>query len=369
MLISENNFHIFYHILYGLSFLIAFLSVIKIDSSGESMVTNLFLNKICIAIAVLFICLIGFREYNVGSDTESYYYYNWVLDTKSTINTEMLFDFIIQTTKNQGFSFTVFLLLVSMVFYINIIRSFFNISKIFKVNIFFLFFIFISLFFSKSLGINIIRQGLSLSFLLLAYSRWINNKSIITYLLPLLLAIITHTTSVIPIAIFIVAYFLKKKGSLNFYLAIYICAIIMSFFNFGILTLAPFLKGLLEGSYRANYLTEDSDLYVTGFKPQFVVFNSVFLVFSLYIYHKILDKNGDLYKKYRIVFLYYIISNIVFFMMFQIPYSDRFGLFSWIVIPVLISPLFTYEKTLIKFKTPFVILFSLIYIFFAVYGN
>ena len=369
MLISENNFHLLYHILYGLSFLIVFLAAVTIDARRRSVVTNLFLNKICIMIIVLFIGLIGFREYNVGSDTASYYYYNWILDAKSTISTEILFDFIIQFIKDQDFSFTFFLLLIAMIFFANITLSFINIANVLKVNVFFIFFIFISLFFSKSLSINVIRQGLSLSFLLLTYGSWINNKSTFTYLCPLILAIITHTTSLIPITIFITSYFLSKKGNSNFYIIIYFSSIAVSFYNVGILTFAPFLKGFFEGTYRADYFTDKSDLYATGFKPQFVAFNSVFLILSWYVQNKILKKDGTLYNMYKVIFLYYILSSIVFFMMFQIPYSDRFGLFSWIVIPVLIAPFLTYERSLIKYKSPFIMFFLIIYIFFAVYGN
>ncbi|MPS65208.1 EpsG family protein [Chryseobacterium sp.] len=370
MLITENNFNLLYHLVYALSFLLVLLAVVRIDIYRKAFVANLILKKITITIVIALIFIIGFREYNVGSDTQSYYYYNWILDAKSTISSEVLFDIIIQFIKSQAFSFTVFLLIIAALFYINIIKSFYNIGKLFNVNVFFLFFIFISLFFSKSLSINVIRQGLSLSFLLLAYSIWLNNKSNFTYIVLLLFAVITHTTSLIPIVIFIISFiFNKRRININFYLIIYFISIIVSFFNIGILTFAPFLKVWLEGSHRANYLTDKNDLYITGFKPQFVVFNSVFLIFSWYVQNKILNRNSFLYNNYKVIYLYYILSSIVFFMTFQIPYSDRFGLFSWIVIPILISPFFTFERSVIRYKTPFVLFFLLIYIFFAAYGN
>ena len=149
---------------------------------------------------------------------------------------------------------------------------------------------------------------------------------------------------------------------------IYFLTIIFSFLNYGILSFAPFLKNILAGSYRANYITNESDLYNVGFKPQFVAFNTVFLVFAYYIQSK-LKGNSLIFNRYKVIHIYFILSSSIFFMVFQIPYSDRFGLFSWIAIPILVSPLFTYDKSLLRYKTPIVLFFLLIYLFFAVYES
>lgn len=370
MLISEDNFNILYNVLYGSSFLIALLAILKLHQDPKSAVTNMFLSKISVIVIFAFFLLVGFRDYNVGTDTVSYYYYNWILDAKSPFSLEILFDLIIKVVKDLDLSFTVFLLFISGLFYYNIRKSFRYFSKVFQINIFFLFFVFISLFFARSLAINVIRQGLSLSFLLLAYSCWLTNKSFFVWLTLLVVSVITHSTAIIAIVIFFLAFFMKRKLNLSLLIIIYFGSVILAFLDIGILTFAPFLSGFMDsGSNRVAYLTDKTDLYTTGFKPQFVVFNSVFLSLSWYALTSILKKDVLLYYNYRIIFFYYLISSVIFYMTFQIPYSDRFGLFSWIAIPLLISPYLSYEKISVRYKIPIIIFFLFIYIFFAWYGN
>ncbi|KUG13361.1 MULTISPECIES: EpsG family protein [Elizabethkingia] len=368
MLITKDFFDQLYNLLYGGIFLAVILSIISIDLKGKWGGIAFFLNKIAILVVTILVLLVGFRAYDVGSDTASYYLYNWSLGVHSTVSTEMLFDIVIDLIKSLDFSFTFFLIIVALFFYINITKAFFNIGKFFKVNVFFLFFIFMSLFFAKSLAINVIRQGLSLSFLLLAYSIWLNNKSFKFYVFPVILAIITHSTSAIPLLIFLISTYIRNKTNMKYLYVIYFLTIIFSFLNYGILSFAPFLKNILAGSYRANYITNESDLYNVGFKPQFVAFNTVFLVFAYYIQSK-LKGNSLIFNRYKVIHIYFILSSSIFFMVFQIPYSDRFGLFSWIAIPILVSPLFTYDKSLLRYKTPIVLFFLLIYLFFAVYES
>ncbi len=104
-------------------------------------------------------------------------------------------------------------------------------------------------------------------------------------------------------------------------------------------------------------------------EDQFVVFNTVFLVILSYISRVVLKYHILLKEEYDILFRYFLVASFVFFMAFQIPYSDRWGLFSWITIPILMAPVFTFSKTNMKFKTPIVLFFMFIYVFFQVYGS
>lgn len=54
-------------------------------------------------------------------------------------------------------------------------------------------------------------------------------------------------------------------------------------------------------------------------------------------------------------------------MAFQLPFSDRWGLFSWFIIPFLISPVFYSPFVKGNIKIHFVIMLVLIYIGFNFY--
>ena len=58
--------------------------------------------------------------------------------------------------------------------------------------------------------------------------------------------------------------------------------------------------------------------------------------------------------------------SIIFFLCFQIPYSDRIGLFSWMMLPILMAPYFS-DKS--KYSFIAIIVMILIYIGFNIYAK
>lgn len=134
--------------------------------------------------------------------------------------------------------------------------------------------------------------------------------------------------------------------------------------NYGFLNISPLFLDFLDGNRRLGYLNDDYG-YQIGFKPQFVIFNTFFLFLSLYIRNSL--KNDFLEKKYTQLIYYYIISSIILFMAFQLPFSDRWGLFSWIVIPFLVIPLFYSPFVKGKIKIHYILMFIAIYVGFNFY--
>jgi len=60
---------------------------------------------------------------------------------------------------------------------------------------------------------------------------------------------------------------------------------------------------------------------------------------------------GFYFKKYRVnnqdfntILKYYMLASALFFFAFQIPFSDRWGLFSWVFIPLVIGQFFSLER-------------------------
>ena len=136
-------------------------------------------------------------------------------------------------------------------------------------------------------------------------------------------------------------------------------AMLLSYVNFGIKNFSPYLVDILEGDKRVSYL-DDKELsyYQVGFRPQFATFNTIFLIIFLYINHYIRI------KPYNRLLKYYILASSLFFMAFQLNFSDRWGLFSWFAIPLLLIPIYQYNSKL-NIKPSFFTLFLIfVFIFF-----
>lgn len=364
-LISKELFNTYYHLLYGITFLIVLGGALQLDIKKNKLVVDIFFRTISLFLLVAFIFLIGFRAYNVGTDTGNYYQFNW-LNNRNSKGFEILFEKILFFIKYINGSFTSFLLLISFLFFFTIYKGYTIISEVVNTQVLFIFFAFISLFFAKSLSINVLRQGISLALLVYAFAIWLKSRSVKKSTPFLILSFISHTTAIIPISIFFLIIYKLKKVDIKFFLGLYALGIVLSLANFGILNIAPFLKDMLGDERRLGYLTNESESYTVGFKPQFVAFNTVFTVLYYYISKKLLKTS--IKEDYDILFKYYLLTSFLFFMAFQIPFSDRWGLFGWITIPILASPLFSFNNYIKINKTIGVLFFGSIYLFFAFYG-
>jgi hypothetical protein len=238
---------------------------------------------------------------------------------------------------------------------VSIIRN----GKIFKSNPLLIFFSFISMFYFQSLGINIIKQGVSISFLLLAIVNYqlFRNKKLL-WIIPFILSILFHFTSAIAVFSYICILYFKNVKTKSYYL-FYLGCLVLSLLSISFLNVKDYLSFLIIDTNKAEgYLSGVDEVYTIGFKTQFVAFNTVFLLLFIYIKSYVVQNSY-----YDNVLKYYLVLSGVFFLTFQIAYSDRWGLFSWIVIPVLVAPIFSsnFPK---KIQTITCLGFILIFVFF-----
>lgn len=366
-IITEEFFYILNSVIYAFVAICTVFIGLKIDlgkTKNKETYIQLFLTSMVI-LGLFF--LVGFRNIDVGTDTKAYYEIYWLNEGGVDGASEYLFYWLSKTVKYLGGSFTSFLLLISGLFYYLIFKSFSKITSYYGVGLFLLLFSFLSLFFANSLTINVIRQGLSLALLLYAYGVWLSDKAKIKTILFLFLAFITHTTAIIPIVIFVVINTFLKRVKLIYYYMFFFMGIIISILGIGLFDFLPFFNSVMGDDRRISYITNQSDNYTLGFRPAFAAFNTAFLFIFIYFNRKILPKEQELKSNYELLLKYYVLSSFLFFMSFQTPFSDRWGLFSWIAIPLMTIPAFTIGKTRLKFKTPVVLLFIFIYIFFKFY--
>ncbi|HBV14167.1 EpsG family protein [Chryseobacterium carnipullorum] len=242
--------------------------------------------------------------------------------------TDFLFYFIFYITKKIYHDFNFTLSFISLLYNIFIYLALKKISK----NYYFLFFILLSFFFYYNLGSNVLRQGLGFSFYLYGVAYFFNNN-IKKYLLYSIIALGFHFSFFLPIFILLGMKYFKK---LDLLLLLYTAASIVSLLRIKVLdTLLkiPIIAGVYSNRTDFNYNYYD---YKVGFRPDFFAFNTFFLILFYFTYKKIISPE-EKFKYYSFLGTYIILS-AYFFLMFEFPFSDRYGILSWVFIPILFYP-------------------------------
>lgn len=369
MLLNNYEYELYFNSIYCFTAYLVILCAISIEIKHNQLIINKFSNKIIFLPLIGLILNTGFRSYEVGTDTINYYDFYWLTNPEINFKGEFLFPLIIKFLHSLNLTYTYFLLLIALLLLSFIYKSLVNYTQLYQANLLMSFFAFMSFFFFSSISINVIRQGLSLSILLYVFTLFFKKSNKLKLLIFILLALALHLTSVIPIILILFAYYLSLKGNKVVYLLvfIYFVIIILSFINIGFANISPYLSQLLGGNERSGYISGETYDYIVGFKPQFVAFNTFFLLIALYVRKNIIDP--ILRKQYNLILIYYVMSSWLLFLAFQLPFSDRWGLFSWIVIPFLIIPLFYSPYVKGKIRIHYIFMLILIYIGFKFYAG
>lgn len=271
---NQQQFETIYHLLYGTAgFLSLMFASIQDVKRRYFYKAGTFLSFVLV---FLFAILFGSRGNEVGTDTEMYIwqYENYQL---FPINIDFIYSYLLIFLNWLDIGTHGFLLVISC-FYLFILGWAISVfSKKIRLNLLFIFFAFISFFFFKSLGINIIRQGVALSFFLLGVSYFfkldkINGQAVLAFIL----AVGFHYTILVAALLFVFAI-ISKKIRIEYFITFYVTCLILALLNFGIKDFASVFSFLLIDERRNTYLEDyGSDNYEIGFKPQFVAFNSIF---------------------------------------------------------------------------------------------
>lgn len=358
-------FNVKYFLIYSVFALSAFIFAMYVDIKKKHY------NNISTFLTGIFFLLIilhfGFRDLEVGSDTEMY---KWMFLTYSNTDfgLQLVFKYMIILMHGFTDNYKYFLLSISLLYVFVIFWSIRIYLNTFESNFLLIGFSFVSLFFFRQLGINIVRQGVSLAFVLLAVSYYFkNNKNLKSWIIPFVVAVGFHSATIIIFLLFLFIV-LSKKATLRFYYGWYIILLIVAAFGGSILSLGSFLNYfLVVDSNKADYYIkgEGAGDYVVGFKAQFAAFNTIFLLIFSFINYRILKNENE---NYKILLKYYMTISGLFFMMFQIPFSDRWGVMTWSVIPFLMAPLFSVQIKE-RYSMPTVLFFIFIFVFFNIYNN
>lgn len=288
-----------------------------------------------IVIALCYSFVFGYRDYSVGSDTMMYveqFRYNTLRDAKD-LGFSILIEIFRNITNERGFFIGVALLYnLSMVllFYI------WDKSKTYL-----MYFTFTSFFFFESFGINVIRSGLAVPFLLFSIILILKGKKIKAYLMTAL-GVSFHGSVLMPFLFFLIA---KRNVTYKVFYAIFFLAIGLAYMGVGInslLDFLPFVNIIFKNRFDSYLDKEDWIDYELGFKASFVFFNTLFAILGYYFYKKFAETEDQ--NRYGYFLKVFLISSSFFFLSFNVAFSDRIGALSWIFLPFILEPLLNNEK-------------------------
>jgi hypothetical protein len=303
----------------------------------------------------LFLILFGFRDLNVGVDTQIY---TLGFESRKAVFKDFGFKyftlFFKEITDTRGF------LLIIAITYIAVFLAFMRNWN--KEILAYIFFMYISLFFFKNMGMNVVRQGISCVVFLLAISVHKNSKSLLSLVL-FIISFSFQASIIIPIAVWFGSKFISLKAAITFLI---ICSG-LSIIGFGLnkLTgLLPLLSNIFDDRFNSYLDGTGGKDYIIGFRANFFAFNWFFVIIGLWINKKIYT--DELQDKILRVF---IILSGIFFLYFTIPFSDRIGLLSWIFIPLIFAPLFSNLQISAKYRIGTFGLFFVIFLIFVIFPS
>lgn len=339
---EQQDFDLYFNITYLLCSFFCFCYILQL-TVGKNIPKKID-TILIITFSLLYALLFGFRGAEVGSDTSQYMRLFTYINSKEFSYDNFRDYFFIFISKIVG-EFTTnpsYMLLVVSSLYLFVFYKFLKNLPI--MNKFIIFFIFTSLFFFKSMGINILRQGIAEMLFLLSLT-YALSKEKKNYIITSVLTVLSHATMIIPVIVFLIS---KKYYNVNTskLIILFVLTIILSAANLDFNLVLSNIS-IINSNYK-GYITPSDftlELYEIGFKPKFVFFNTFFFALGLVLIKYYKDLISPFYKR---IFFSYTILSCIFFLMFNIPYSDRVGLFSWCLIPLIVYPYFS----IIKMKNP-----------------
>ncbi len=326
MTIEEFDFiYFFYIILMSILGLMVVLSLLY--SNDRKFPFKPITQIISVSLISFTIVYIGTRDIAVGVDTNTYtYIYDQMLMANSfEFTRDLLWDFLMYSFSRVFdnvavfFSFVAFIYLVAPYY---AMRRLFGFLAIYSLLLFFI----VPNFFMA--GINGIRSGIAASLFLFALGFDRDKKKY----LWMFIACLFHLSMLLPFCAFIVSKYVKK---INFSLMIWLVTLI-SFLSIGFSILSLPLGGLFGErlSYYLQFTVSSSE--AGGTLTNFIVYSISPILTGVYFIF--LKKYKD--ELYIRLLNTYIICNIVYILVMNMYFADRFAYLSEFLLPfVLVYPL------------------------------
>lgn len=346
----ESYTAIFYHVMLGATLLVVMQSL-AVDYADKRSINSL--SGLGVILLVFITLYMGLRPVSLKfGDMGSYgamfkrYQFGEPLREDADILFERFMQFCAQVMSMENFFLTVDVLYL--------LPMYLFAQKHGRDYWFFMFFMFLASFSFWTYGTNGIRNGLGTSMFIMGLYYY-NKRKLIMYGF-FAAAFFMHRSTVIPIAAYIVTYFLLKRPRLILW--IWLGAIPLS------LAAGGFWEGLFGGfdftaDRSAGYIGEGSEEFMdqfsrTGFRWDFLFYSSFGILAGWYFIFK--KKVRDVF--YTHIFGIYAIGNAFWILIIRAAFSNRFAYLSWFLMaPVIIYPLCKYKVSKDQYKVVGAIIF------------
>ncbi|MEB2298032.1 EpsG family protein [Lysinibacillus xylanilyticus] len=270
--------------------------------------------------------------------------YSGIKDAINISDWEPIFSVIQYYISKLTNDFDIYLIIMSTLYLIILIIA---LNSIFTINNIVLpFFLFINFSFFYAYIFNGVRQGITLSLIILIIGLILKKEKIPIFrvLVVSILSFFIHSTS---IAIIATILFVKKTNINN-------KKLIMFWLFASIIYITDINKILLKIPYLSNlsimkeYSSQDVLLfYGSQNSIMFWIFSAFFLVcflFSVFLCEKNKFMDGQILERYKFLIKIYISINSLFLIFGFIAFSNRIAIYSWYLIPLIFGFLFVNIK-------------------------
>ncbi|WP_293943125.1 MULTISPECIES: EpsG family protein [unclassified Sphingobacterium] len=307
---------------YLLFFLLATVGTSFFSYFDKKQINNLqFFILICFSLFTVF--YIGDRDNEIGVDTYNYSRAFELYRKSDTffIKKDFFFDFFTYCV-SKIFDFNFFLKICAFLY---VFGAFIGLKKIFKENFYLPFLLFIVSPYFFQFGINVMRNGIAASLLMIVIAYYYNGEKRWKIITVTILSLGFHISMIIPILMFFIAKYLKK---IELILLIWLGAIGISLLKINIM--APIANLMLDFSDRVGSYAESSD--ESSSWGNFLVFGAFPVLFAVYMI---------VYKKFRNVFYLeltktYMLTHTIYIVLINTTYALRFGYLAEFMMSILL---------------------------------
>lgn len=311
-------------------FFYSILSLYTIIISGfpkNSLINNKYINRLLL-IMFFGLLTVGILNIKLTDFTDLFTYNRKFQSMQNTqfeiTSTDPLFAFLMWIASNLFDSFELFIILIWGIVFLNYTKA---VNLLFDNNeSLFVIFSYLNFFLFFNYILNVIRQGMAISFLILALASLVNGKHKKNYefYLYILVAPLFHNTAIYGSVILLMLKHINIR--LKTVIKIWLIFVVLFLTNFNRIFL------LLPIDYYSLY-TSDSIIqhYGETNRLDFLIFSIIFGIIGIYLYYKVTKK-----IEYEIIVKYYLLMNILFLALGFISFSDRLAGYSWLIIPLIL---------------------------------
>lgn len=268
-----------------------------------------------------------------------------------------IFDNLLSWLGSQYYDIIVFFLIISLIYFL---FAYLACSRLFGSNAFVAFVVFLGAFSTFSYATNGIKAGAAASFFLCALGY--RNKPIIAGIF-LFLSVGFHHSMVMPVAAFIIAWFIRDS---KYYFVIWIIAFLIAAAH---ITYFQELFAGIADERGVHYLEDTTGDWggKSGFRLDFVLYSAL----PIYIGYIAVFKYKLKSKIYSFLLNVYLLTNAIWMLCMYAAFTNRIAYLSWLMYPVVtIYPFFCKEfmpdqtarlKQVIWFQLLFTLFMNVIY--------